>query len=286
MDHKRIAIVCDSGTDTPTDYVSEHDIRVIPLLLNYADGTYRSCVDITSAEVVSRFRTEIPTTSLPSPDSIRRTLGAVRDDGYEGAVLVTIAGALSATNQTANLVADDMDFPVEVVDSKSIGLGAGLTVMAATRLAERGYDQRRIREELDRAIPRSSIYFCPRTLTYLYKGGRIGEATYRLGSVLNIKPVMTCAPDGAYVVAKKARGWERALRAEVDLIVRKASQLERVVLGICSSADETIFDAFESQVRERVDNIVEVIRTTATPDLLVHTGPEFVGITCEPAVGF
>ena len=42
----------------------------------------------------------------------------------------------------------------------------------------------------------------------------------------------------------------------------------------------------EAEVRERVGNIVEVIRTSATPDLLVHTGPDFVGITCEPAIGY
>lgn len=289
MNEKRIAIVCDSGTDTPVDFVAEHDIRVVPLLLNYTDGTYRSCVDIDSAQVVERFATEIPTTSLPSPHTIRETLEAARDDGYEAAVFVTIAGALSATNQTANLVASEMDFPVAVVDSKSIGLGAGLTVMAATRLAEKGLELDEIRTQLEGLARDSSIFFCPKTLSYLRKGGRIGEATYRLGSVLNIKPVMTCDPDGAYTVARKARGWERALRAEVDLICAAASKLEKVVLGICVSmnpAEPELFDRMEAEVRERVGNIVEVIRTSATPDLLVHTGPDFVGITCEPAIGY
>ena len=61
------------------------------------------------------------------------------------------------------------------------------------------------------------------------------------------------------------------------------------MLGICVSMDPAepeLFDRMEAEVRERVGNIVEVIRTSATPDLLVHTGPDFVGITCEPAIGY
>ena len=75
MNSQRIAILTDSGTNTPADFVREHDVRVVPLLINYHDGrTYRSGVDITTDEVIRRFDDEIPTTSLPTPQQIKAAI--------------------------------------------------------------------------------------------------------------------------------------------------------------------------------------------------------------------
>ena len=38
MNEQRIAVITDSGTDTPADFVAAHDVRVIPLRINYSDG--------------------------------------------------------------------------------------------------------------------------------------------------------------------------------------------------------------------------------------------------------
>ena len=70
---------------------------------------------------------EIPKTSFPSPSDKRSALEAARADGYEAAVFVTISSDLSATNHTAHLVSSQMpDFPVTIVDTKSVGIAAGL----------------------------------------------------------------------------------------------------------------------------------------------------------------
>ena len=70
MNEQRIAVITDSGTDTPADFVAAHDVRVIPLRINYSDGSsYENGVDITTEDVVRRFDEEIPSTSLPSPTS-------------------------------------------------------------------------------------------------------------------------------------------------------------------------------------------------------------------------
>ena len=61
MNEQRIVVITDSGTDTPADFAAAHDVRVIPLRINYSDGsTYENGVDITAEEVVERFAEEIP----------------------------------------------------------------------------------------------------------------------------------------------------------------------------------------------------------------------------------
>lgn len=284
MNEQRIAVICDTGTDTPEDFVRAHDIRVVPLRINYSDGSsYESEVDITSAEVVRRFDQEVPTTSLPSPERLMDTLRQVRADGYVSAVIVTISSGLSATFETASMVARQAaeDFPVAVVDTKNIGLAAGMVVMEAARLIEQGVPFARLAEALAVVAEKTRVFFSVQKLDFLRKGGRISEAVYRVGSVLNIKPVLTCDDEGRYAIAKKARGWQRALDTEVRLAEEQARQWAKVRLGICCFENDALFAQLEDALRRQIDNVVEVVRSSVSPDLLVHTGPTLVGVAVQ-----
>lgn len=281
MNDQRIAIITDSGTDTPAGFRRAHDVRVVPLRITYSDGnTYRSGVDITPDEVVKRFATEIPKTSLPSPEEIRETLEQARSDGYEKAVIVTIAGALSATNQTAHMVASQMDdFPTIVADSRSIGMVAGMVVERAVDLVEAGTPFEEIGPRLDRIADETHVFFAVKSLEYLYKGGRINGHIYRIGSVLNIKPVLMCDNEGYYTIAKKARGWDRALDTLVDLTVEKARMYPTVRLAIsCTSSTSALYKPLEERLRDALDNIAGIQTHEISADLLVHTGPDLVGM--------
>lgn len=286
MNEQRIAVITDSGTDTPADFVAAHDVRVIPLRINYSDGSsYENGVDITTEDVVRRFDEEIPSTSLPSPMKIRDTFEQARRDGYVGAVVVTISSGLSATNETMNMVARQMeDFPVVVVDTKSIGVAAGLVVMEAVRQVEAGMPLDRIGSVLGALSERTRVYFSVQKLDFLRKGGRISEAVYRVGSVLNIKPVLMCDErEGKYVIAKKARGWSRALDTQVKLLVENAARWGRVRLAVCTY-DPSLRDELVARVREHVGAVAEIVELVScgiSADLLVHTGPTLVGMAVQ-----
>ncbi len=283
MEHKsRVAIITDSGTDTPRDFAREHDVRIVPLRIIFPDRTYESGVDITDAELMARMQRELPTTSLPAPDEIMATIQQAKDDGYEAALIVTISSGLSGTYDTFRLLAGQVeDFPVDVVDTRNIGIAAGLIVMEAVRMAELGVPFMALRPGLEALAKRTRVYFAVKDLTYLRKGGRISEAVYRVGSVLNIKPVITCDGDGRYVISRKARGWDKALRTEVSLIEQDSRSWPKVRVAICCSASCNEFDRMEKDIRRQMDNVVEVVRSGISPDLLVHTGPDIVGLAVQ-----
>ena len=285
MNSQRIAILTDSGTNTPQSFVQEHDVRVVPLLINYKDGScYRSGVDITTREVIDRFSEEIPTTSLPSPQQIKEALEQARDDGYACGVFITISATLSATNQTVRMVSRLVEgFPLVVIDTRSIGVVAGMVVMQAVRMVEQGTPFGELEARLNDLSEKSDVFFTTKTLEYLYKGGRISKVTYRLGSVLNIKPVIMCDEEGRYVVAKKAHGWERAIATELKLIAERAARFERVRIGICCSDSSNLFDRLERDVRSSIHNVVDIVRSGLSADLIVHTGPDLVGLGIQPA---
>ena len=146
MNDQRIAVLTDTGSDCPADFAAAHDVRVVPLRINYSDGTsYESGVDISTEEVVRRFEQEIPKTSLPSPERIADELARAKADGYKAAVFVSISSGLSATCDTVRMVARTMDdFPVIVIDTLEIGVAAG----EAERRAKEMLDYFRLQEEL------------------------------------------------------------------------------------------------------------------------------------------
>lgn len=284
MNDQRIAVITDSGTDTPASFVAKHDIRVVPLRIYYSDGSsYESGVTITSAEVVERFKEEIPKTSLPSPDTIDDTFRRARADGYKAAVFVTISSGLSATYETVSMVArQQKDFPVIVVDSKSIGAAAGLVVMEAARQIESGVPFTSLSRTLEITSRKTSVFFSVKTLEYLRRGGRINEATYRLGSVLNIKPVLTCNEAGRYVTIAKPRGWKRALDTEIKLAEEEARKYPKVRLAVCcSDACESHLMEMDRALRRQIDNATEIVHSGVSPDLIVHTGPYLVGVAVQ-----
>lgn len=284
MNDQRIAILTDTGTDTPAPFVQAHDIRVVPLRIIFSNGTFESGVTITPSQVVERMKTELPTTSLPSPETIRQSFEQARADGYTSAIFVAISSGLSATCDTVRLVASQIEnFPITVIDTKNIGVAAGMIVMEAVRKIEAGVPFAQLEELLEGVVRKTSVFFSVKTLDYLRKGGRISEAVYRIGSVLNIKPVLTCNKTGHYVMAKKVRGWERALNTQVALAQEKMRQYTRVRIAICCADACPIFDELEEKIRANFNNIVEVIRSDISADLLVHTGPELVGIGVQEA---
>lgn len=284
MNSQKIAIVTDSGTDTPPAFAAEHDVRIVPLGVNYSDGThYQAGVDITTDQIIARFDEEIPHTSLPSPELIRQTFERAQADGYERGVFVSISSGLSATNQTVHLVAGELPgFPIVVIDSKSIGVAAGLVVMAAARMVEAGVPFDELEARLSALSAETHVFFCVKDLKWLHEGGRIDSFTYRVGSVLNVKPIIWCDAEGYYRTYKKARGWERALAQEIRCVKEFAARSEHVIVAIACTEADAYFDELEARLREEIPNIAEVVRSGISPALIVHTGPELVGMGVQP----
>ena len=148
-------------------------------------------------------------------------------------------------------------------------------------MVEEGSTLQYIGAMLELVARKNSVFFSVKSLEYLRKGGRISAAVYRLGSALNIKPVITCNEEGAYVVARKARGWERSIDTQISLVEEQARRYDKVRVAICCSSACDMFDELEERVLAQVDNAVEVIRSGISADLLVHTGPEIVGIAIQ-----
>lgn len=180
---------------------------VAPLKIIFRDGEYADGIDLTAAELYQRLPLEIPKTSLPSAETVLQILDQIRSEGYNKVLTVTISSGLSGTNNMLKLLAANIkDLDMYVYDTKNIAIGSGFSAIQAAEYIAGGMDWQTLKLVLDAQTGKSKVFFCLDTLEYLQKGGRIGMVTAMLGTALNLKPVISCNPEGVYYTMAKVRG--------------------------------------------------------------------------------
>ncbi|MDR0862006.1 MAG: DegV family protein, partial [Oscillospiraceae bacterium] len=256
-----------------------------PLTINFSEGSYRDKIDIQPEEVYRRLPTEIPTSSQPSPQEIAEVFERVVADGYEKVVAVTISSGLSGTFDNVSAVArENENLDVIIIDTLSIGLGAGFTAIAAGELIARGVAFEELEDKLTNQSLNTKIFFGVETLKYLKAGGRIGEVAYILGNLLGIRPIITCGSDGKYHIASKARGRDASIKRMIDLARDVAATFREYNVAVMhgDAADEV--QKILAEVRTLFPRVKEVFTGQISPALVVHTGPGLVGIGIQGLV--
>ena len=190
--------------------MADEHIYIVPLRILCADGEYADGVNIHGRDIYRRLRSgELPQTSLPSVESVGAVLEEIRDAGYDGVIAVMLSSGLSGTYNLVRLISEESgdDFPIRVFDSLSGSLGQGLTVLQLAEDIRGGMGwEELVERRAPRLIAGTSPFFSVDTLEYLMKGGRIGKVTATAGTLLQIKPIITFAPDGQLQSVAKVRG--------------------------------------------------------------------------------
>ncbi len=279
MNTSKIAVLTDSGTDVPAEYIEKYkNIFIIPLVIQYQNGTFLDGVDISADTVYKKLKEEIPSTSLPPGELITDTFKKIVADGYSEVFVVTLSSGLSGTHNMLRIISDSFpELNCHFIDTKNIGIGAGFTVIRAAELIESGVDSSEIEKELLSRIGKTKVFFSVDTLEYLAHGGRINKVTARLGSALGICPVISCNDDGIYYTVSKPRGRENSLAHMIKLATDFANGHKyRLAIAVGQLSEEAAL------VREKIAKLISdaelFIDSRISPALGVHTGPGLIGI--------
>jgi len=266
-----VKVVTDSTADLPVQLAQELGITVVPVYLRFGDKVYRDRVDISEDEFYQKLvESPIhPSTSQPTPADFTEVYQKLSQEA-DGIVSIQITSKLSGTYNSA-LQGREMAgvrCHIEVVDSLSGSMGLGLIAMAAARLAEAGKSLPEVLEELRQVIPSIHLLGVLDTLKYLLRGGRIGKAKALLGSVLNVKPLLTIR-DGEIVPAGQARTRSKGIERLFDF-VKNTLNIQELAIVHSTTPDEA------SSLRERMGSIFAKERIHLArlgPALGVHFGP-------------
>ena len=181
------------------------------------------------------------------------------------------------------LAASQSPIPVEVVDSRSLGMAMGYAVLSAAKAAQQGKDVKTVAAIASSRAEAATVIFYVDTLEHLRRGGRIGAASALLGSALAIKPLLALS-DGHIKTIEKVRTSARAL-----------SRLEELALRAVGAADGPGVDVavhhLDSPVRaaELADRLRTRLPPTATVVLVelgavvgAHVGPGTIAVAISP----
>lgn len=275
-----VKIVADSTAYLPHQELEKWDITVVSLAVNFPEATYRE-VDISNEEFFRLMAEspQVPTSSQPPLLEMQQAFLKHCQAGHQ-VLGIFLSGELSGTYQTAlaakNLALEEMpEAKIEIIDSQAVCMKYGFAVLGAARAAAQGLSLDQVIERTNDILAKSRLIFVPDTLEYLRKGGRIGGAAALLGTLLQVKPILTLI-DGKVTVWAKVRTREKAIHT-----IFKEFEKDRATKGI----EEAIIHHIncEDQARELAQNLAERIGQPVDiapigPVIGLHAGPGTLGI--------
>ncbi|KZE47312.1 EDD domain protein [Brevibacillus parabrevis] len=277
-----VVILTDSASDIDASVRQSLGIVTVPLKVMFGSETYLDGVTISSSEFFEKLKQShaLPTTSQPSPLEFAEAYKAIREEYGSDVQIIAIllSGSLSGTYQSAMIAKSMLDenIDITVIDSRKASFVHGMICVEAAKDAKAGKGKEQILDAIDRYLDSVQVYFIVDTLEFLQKGGRIGRASAVIGSLLNIKPILTLDPAGYVAAFDKVRGTKKALNRVLEALQEYAQGQPVRVAILHSSAHEQA-----GELLERVKNEFQVTESHLEqigPVIGTHTGPGLLGV--------
>lgn len=192
----KVAVVTDNAAALPAAWRAEFEASGVfssvelPVLIGGQLYTEDEA-DMLSSLVIALAEGRPVTTSRPAPGQLRKIYEAFQSAGFEAIVSVHLSAELSGTLGAARIARQDIDIPVRLVDTHSAALGQGLGVRAAVQatLAGQGIDD--VAAAASAASAEAQVLIQVNSLETLRRGGRINPTSAMLGTMLQIKPLLS-----------------------------------------------------------------------------------------------
>ena len=267
-----VRIITDSGSDILPGEMQ--DLIVLPLTIAFGNDVYHDGVDLSHERFFDLLSesTENPTTGQVPPFRYKQAFDEVVAAGDE-AVVITISSGVSGTWESACSAASEHPDKIHVVDSLHVSVGIRLLVEMGLKMAAEGASARQVVDALEDAKGKIRFLALLDTLEYLRRGGRISNVSAVLGSILAIKPVVTCT-DGKIVVMEKARGLKNG-RATIADLIRKDGGFDfdkPLSIGYTGNSDKPV-RAFLDSCPDLWEGKGEVPVSSIGATIGTHTGP-------------
>jgi len=273
-----VKIVTDSTSYIPEKILKEYDISVISLSVAFGGNSYKE-TEIKNETFYGMIKDEIPKSSQPSVDDFFKIFEKIVKEGND-LVGVFISSEMSGTYSTANLVKNMIaeNYPgsnIEIIDSRSNSMQLGLAAVSGARAAKENKSFDEVIRAINNSIKRTRYLFIPDTLKYLKKGGRIGTANALLGSLLQIKPILTVT-NGKTDLIEKIRTRQKAVQKIIEIMLKDVSEfgMEEIIVHHINCYDDAV------KLKNQLEGILNknIMIADIGPVIGAHVGPGAIGI--------
>ena len=272
----------DSDSDLPYELKVRYDIPVVSMPYTLECKEYFD--DLGQTLDSKSFFDKMRAGAQPSTSALNETIyleyfEPVLAEGKD-LLFVAFSSQLSATINAVyaareTLLAKYPERKFIVVDTLSISGPMTILILKAHELYRAGKPMEEVAAWLEENKLRAQAWFTVDDLKYLKRGGRISPAVAAIGTMLDLKPILTETCEGKLASADKVRGRRKAMNYIVDKAVDNVADQKEAV-GIILHADaledaQKLRDMLAARLPDmelRIDNVGPVIGTHAGPGTL------------------
>lgn len=274
-----VRIITDSAADFTPAELERMKITCIPLMVMFGETEYEDGIALSKERFYELLLSSdvFPKTAQASPAVLENLFRDAHEAG-DGAVYISISSGLSGTYQTAvmtrEMLGHDECF---VVDSLG-GTGAQrMVVEYAVKLRDEGKSAAQIAEALESFRGKVTLYACINTLEYLYRGGRISHAVYKLGNLAQIKPIIHLDQEGKVVVPAKAMGMRKGMEMLCKRLETQKPDIE-FPLYVMYTNNRSVAETLAQKLRTQGYEIPDARIISVGAAIGSHIGPDACGL--------
>lgn len=270
-----VRVVTDSLADIPPEVLRELNITTVPCIVRFGDTEYRDRVDLPTCEFYQKLAVSpiLPTTAVPSYSVFEEIYLRLAEETDQILAIHTIASLTGIFNASRLAASEISNAQIELVDSQQVSMSLGWLAIIAARAARAGTCLAEIKSMVEDAIHRVHIVAMLDTLEYAQRGGRLGKGAALIGSLLNVKPLLSAA-HGEIVPVGSARTQKRALERLVEIVGDSGPVQEIAVVH----AHAIVLAEQLQRMLAQIYPDKHILLSETGPVLGTHAGPGAVGI--------
>jgi DegV family protein with EDD domain len=278
---KKVAVIADSIGCIPRDLVETYGIEIVAPNIYWKGSVYRDWLDINPGQAYELLQKdpESFSTAAPSPGDLADTYRKISRT-VECLVFITLSSRVSTLHNAAlaarGLVKDELrETRIEVLDSRTCTGAEGFVVMAAARAASEGKGLAEVIDEAKSVRDLVDLLFVLDTVRHAYRTGRIPRLASRMGSLLDVKPVMGWW-DGAARFKSITRSKDKGIDQIVGLM-RSRVRGKRVHVAVHHADAAEEGEKLKERARKEFD-CVELWLTEFSPIMGYSAGRGALGL--------
>jgi DegV family protein with EDD domain len=219
-------ILTDSSCDLPLDMVNKMEIVVLQLDVVYGNSETVSNDKVDASDFYRRLsKGEEIKTSAVNMEQASQVIEELFKQGKD-ILYLGFSSALSSTYQNVCMAAKEVNeaYPGRLfvaVDTLAASMGQGLLVYKAYLRKEEGLGIKENAAYIESIKLKLCHWFTVDDLMFLKRGGRISGVTARVGTMLDIKPILHVSDEGKLVNVGKVRG----RKSSISELTRKMEHL-------------------------------------------------------------
>jgi DegV family protein with EDD domain len=273
-----VHIITDTTACLSAQAAQKLGIPVIPQVIIFGEQEFLEGVDMDIQEFHQRLRDsrEIPKTAAPPISEFSKVFAQLVPTG-EPILCIHPSSDVSGTVRSALTAA--ADYPgadIRVIDTRLIASPLAVMVTKAAAWAQAGEGGDEIEAKVREMSSRSRVYFMVPSLDFLARGGRIGGAQVLLGSLLQIKPILSFK-DGRVDQYEKARTFKHALKRLEEIAIEQAPHDRDPYLTVLHAGVPDQGRQLASDLGSAL-GFKDIGVYDMPPAIVTHAGPGLLGI--------